>query len=271
MVHVVNVSGGSGSALSLIRVVERYGKSAVKAVFADTKTEDPTLYTFLDDLEKLVGVPLERVAEGRTIWEVFKDTGMFTNPQTGGCLASYYLKKRVLRKWLSNNELLPETTTIHVGFDITEDDRMVKLVTAGKPWKFDFPLRWKPTLVRCDVERELVKRGLTVCSMYERGYGHANCGGTCVLAGIKQWAMVLSDYPERYAEAQQVEDEIMEDQQAKGRQVGSILTDRTGGVNTPLPLTKLKRHILIGMRSNGDSFREKACNCVGLLYGDETS
>lgn len=266
MMRIVNVSGGNGSALSLLRVVDRFGADSVRAVFADTLTEDSSLYVFLDELERVAGLPIARLSDGRDIWDVFQGELMFTTPSNGGCMASHRLKKLALRKYLDDIGAEPETTTIYVGFDVTEPDRCQRLIKAGSPWSFEFPLYWTPKVVRCDIDAELRKRGLTPCDMYERGYEHANCGGTCVLAGIKQWSMVLRDYPERFAKAESVEEAMMVDMKSSGRKAQSILRDRRGGESVPLPLYQLRREIESGERSNGDDYRISSCSCMGNLF-----
>lgn len=264
--HIVNVSGGAASAVALFRVIERFGRDNVLARFADTKSEHSDLYRFLDDLERAAGVPLLRLSDGRTIWEVFEQREMWTSPANGGCVASMHLKKKVLRNHLESLGRSRDDVTIYVGFDASEDDRCARLIKAAAPWKVDFPLRWKPWLLRCDQEAFLRSKSIEPCSMYERGYSHANCGGTCVLAGIQQWAMVLADYPERYAQAEQHERRMMQHMQESGRVVQSILRSRVGGVSKNLTLTELREAIERGERTDGDEYRLGSCSCVGLLF-----
>lgn len=62
-----------------------------------------------------------------------------------------------------------------------------------------------------------------------------NCGGTCVRAGQRQWKHLLETLPERYAYAQEREEELRQE-------LGdvSILRDRRGGEVRPLPLSLLR-------------------------------
>lgn len=266
MMRIVNVSGGNGSALSLLRVIDRYGTSDVLARFADTKREDPSLYRFLDELELVAGVNIERLSDGRDIWDVFQGELMFTSPANGGCIASHRLKKLVLRKHLADIGATPETSLIYIGYDITEPDRCERLRTSGAPWQFEFPLHWPLKVVRCDIDDELRRRGLSPCDMYERGYDHANCGGTCVLAGAKQWSMVLRDYPERFNVAEKREADTMRAMADRGRVPQSILKDRRGGRTVNLPLSQLRREVESGERPNGDENRINSCSCMGNLF-----
>lgn len=264
--HIVDVSGGAASAVALFRVVERFGRENVLARFADTKTEHPDLYRFLSDLEKVVGLPIVRLQDGRTTWDVFSELRMWTSPTNGGCLASDRLKKRVLREHLDSLNCTPDSATIYVGFDASEEDRCERLRKAAHPWKVDFPLIWRPWLLRCDQESFLRARGVEPCSMYERGYSHANCGGACVLAGIGQWAMVLADYPELFAKAEQHEQDMMEHMKTSGRAIQSILRSRVGGASTNFTLRELREKAEAGQLTNVDGNRETSCSCVGLLF-----
>lgn len=263
--HLVHVSGGAASAVCLLRVIERYGRDDVRAVFADTLIEDPSLYRFLENLENVAGVKIERLSDGRSAWDVFEAEAMWTNPQTGGCLASYHLKKLPLLRYRESLGLTPETCLNYVGFDASETDRMARIVKADSPWHYEFPLAWKPVLLRCDQLDYLTARGLTPCDMYERGYSHANCGGTCVLAGMKQWAMVRHDYPDRFAKAESVEAAVVKAQAERNRKPYTILSRTTKRVTRNLPLPDLAAMVDSGEVVTDDA-RQTSCSCVGLLF-----
>ncbi len=263
--HLVNVSGGAASAVCLLRVIERYGRDNVRAVFADTRIEDPSLYRFLDDLGRVAGVEIQKLSDGRSAWDVFEAEAMWTNPQTGGCLASYHLKKIPLRRYRESLGLTPETCVNYVGFDASERDRMERIAKADAPWQFDFPLSWKPVLLRCDQLDYLESRGLVPCDMYERGYSHANCGGTCVLAGLKQWAMVYQDYPERFKKAVAVESEVLKKQAERNRDHYTILRRTTKGIARDVALPQLAAMVDSGDVLPTDA-RQSSCSCIGLLF-----
>ena len=52
MKHIVSLSGGIGSYITLKRVIAKHNKENVIAVFCDTLFEDGSLYEFLDNIEK---------------------------------------------------------------------------------------------------------------------------------------------------------------------------------------------------------------------------
>jgi hypothetical protein len=235
MMHIVNVSGGNASAVALFRVIERFGRDNVIARFADTKSEDPDLYRFLDDVEKVAGVPIVRLVDGRTKWDVFHELGMLTNPKAGGCLAAYHLKKVMLKNH-AEQIATPDNATIYIGFGPDECDRCERIIKNGAPWKFDFPILWFPKLWRCDVDDELRRLGIRPCAVYAEGYPHNNCNKCCIVAGNKQWTSLLIDYPEEFAREEAEEQKFLASLRAAGRKEFTILTDRRGGVRQNLSL-----------------------------------
>ena len=182
MKHLVNVSGGMASAVSLFRVLERFGEA--DAVFADVGQEHPDCYRFIDDVERVSGVAITRLGGERDCWDVWDERMMLTNMAAGGgCMASYHLKKIPLREYTAEN-FDPADTTIYVGFGPDEKDRGTRIEKANPEWTFDYPLQWKPKAWRCDLADDLRGRGIEPPSMYAEGYSHANCAGACILAGI---------------------------------------------------------------------------------------
>jgi len=68
-----------------------------------------------------------------------------------------------------------------------------------------------------------------------------NCGGFCIKAGQAQFALLLKAMPERYAYHEKKEEELR-------RLLGdvSILRDRRGGKNKPLPLAAFRERVETG-------------------------
>jgi len=258
MIHVVNVSGGAASAVCLFRVLERYGRENVRGVFADTRWEHQDCYRFLDDVERSSGVQIDRLSDGRNIWDVFCNQPQLTI-RNGACLASWELKRLPL---LAYTEAIDGDVTTHIGFGHDEDDRMKRIQKAMPDRRFDFPLCWQPMLARCDVLDDLKRRGLQVPTMYADGYPHANCGGACILAGIKQWAGLLKDNPELYRLSEENEERFQQILRDRGRDEHTILKDRRGGVVQNYSLRQLREDIESGRRVADDSWRETSCTCM---------
>lgn len=263
--HLVNVSGGAASAVAAIRVIDRFGSSNVSLCFADVGSEDTDVYRFLDDIERHVQMPITRLHQGVDTWGLFEQRGMWFSNR--GCVASYHLKRLALSKHAESIGN-PDDTTIHVGFDRSEQDRIDRLVKSGAPWQFDFPLTWPSPLLSCDVIDFLRHRGITPPDAYARGYSHANCGGACVLAGIGQWQMVLSDNPTLYAKAEEHEQRMLSMMRESGRKETTILQEQVRGNTHPLSLKRLRQETEAGIRRDlRAGMRACACDPMGLFDG----
>ena len=267
MKHLVNVSGGAGSAVALFRVIERYGRENVSARLADTNTEHADLYRFVDDLEKVAGIEIVRLNSGLDIWDVFLRELMYTNPETGGCLAAWHLKRLPLAAHAKSIGT-PDSLVIHVGFSIDEQDRIDRLLAHADGWSFDFPLTWEPPMLRCDVMRELDRRGLRECEVYKAGYPHSNCLRlNCIKSGIGQWIGVLRDNPAGYMVSEENEQRFMAAQVALGRKPRTILRDRRGGTTSNLSLRQLREEVEAGhVRKTPEWREESTCSCLSQLF-----
>jgi hypothetical protein len=255
MKYLVNLSGGSGSAVALARTIERYGKDNVDAVFADTNAEHPSLYTLLDEIEAVFAIPVSRLTNGgKDVWDVFFESRLMKTPN-GGCKAAIELKHKPLDAY-RDSRYTPDTATIVMGLDWMEPERMARAQKRMAPWTVEFPLTWPKRLSKCEEIEELTRLGLSVPTLYTLGHKHNNCAGACVLAGQGQWAALLADDPERFDHYATKEREW----RAFIGQDYAILKDRRGGALKPMTLDQLRERA-----KAGDSFREwrSTCNCMG--------
>lgn len=253
--HVVMFSGGAGSWAAAKRVAERFGTDDLTLLFADTMIEDEDTYRFLDEAAANVGGTLVKIADGRTPWEVFFDRRFMGNSRIDPC--SEILKRKLLDKW-RDEHCDPENTTIHLGIDITENHRLNRVRERTAPWRYDAPLIWKPYIVRCEVFDWLAREGLKRPRLYDLGFGHGNCGGFCVKAGVGQFVRLLKTMPERFAYHEEREREFRE---FIGKDV-SILTVTTDGVKRPLTLTELRERHERQECGQLDLFDEGGCGCA---------
>jgi len=60
-IHVVSVSGGKDSVVTLAIAIERVGKENVRAIYCDTGNENPIVYEYLDYMEERFGINIERL------------------------------------------------------------------------------------------------------------------------------------------------------------------------------------------------------------------
>lgn len=244
-------SGGVGSWAAAKRVAERHGTNGLTLLFADTLIEDQDTYRFLREAAANVGGMLVELAEGRTPWEVFRDTKFLGNSRVDPC--SRILKREVCDRWIAEH-FTPETVTIHVGIDWSEEHRFTNLRERKMPWRHEAPLCEAPFLTKNDLHDWATREGLKKQRLYVMGAAHANCGGGCVKMGMGGFARLLQAAPERYAE--------WEANEATMRvQLGdvSILTDRRDGERVPLTLKALRERI--EAREAVDLFDIGGCGC----------
>lgn len=252
MRHVVMFSGGIASWATARRVADQHGTADLTLLFTDTLAEDADLYRFLDDAAAEIGVPVTRVADGRTPWEVFHDERRLGSNQVAPC--SKILKQRVARRWLTDNAD-PSETMVYVGIDWTETHRLPGIVRGHEPWRVSAPLCEPPLMDKAALLDLASRRGLIPPRLYAMGFPHNNCGGVCVRAGHAQWAHLLRVMPERYAEAERNE-QAMRDH--LGKDV-AILRDRTGGTTRPMTLAEFRRRQEQGAPT--DALDWAGCGC----------
>lgn len=233
---VVLFSGGAASWATARRLADQQGIDGMTLLFTDTLTEDEDLYRFLDEAAADIGAPLVRLADGRTIWEVFRDERFLGNSRADPC--SKILKRELTRKWMAANA--PDAT-LAMGFDWTEMHRLERAQRAWAPWPVIAPMTEKPYRLKAEMLADLEARGIAAPRLYGMGFEHNNCGGGCVKAGQGHFAKLLAVFPERYAEWE-ANEEVMR------QQLGdvSILTDRAGGGRVPLTLRTLRERAQAG-------------------------
>ena len=219
MHYIVSYSGGASSWAAAKVVKERIMSldDSMTLLFADTLIEDEDTYAFLDAGAKHLGVPVTRIADGRTPLEVFETERMIGNSRIDPC--SRILKRQLLDKWVDKIDT-PKTRVL--GLDWTEINRFERYAArmdglAIAPL-IDFRIG-KPEIMRMVKEA-----GLPTQRLYRLGFPHANCGGACVKAGITQWTLLYRTFPDRFKHWEDGEEKLRV-------KLGnySILRDRSGG------------------------------------------
>lgn len=253
MKHIVNFSGGVCSFWAAHRVIAKHGPEDVTLLFADVKMEDEDLYRFNAEASAFLGVPLTRISQELTPWELFAKEGMIGNSRAPIC--SVMLKREPLDRWHRANTLEMDTT-LYIGIDWTEEHRLHDLRRRKPTWRIEAPMCDEPFWDKCRMMTELRELGIEPPRLYSFGFPHNNCGGFCVKAGQAQFAQLLRAMPERYAFHEGKEQELR-------AQVGdfSVLSDRRGdGKKKPLTLTALRERIEAG--ENFDRHDWGGCGCA---------
>lgn len=233
--RVVMFSGGLGSWLTARRVRDEHGVDGLTLLFADTLIEDEDTYRFLDDAAADIGVPLTRVADGRDIWQVFKDDRFLGNTRLANC--SKFLKQKPCREWLDAN--CDADAMVYVGIDWSERHRLPAIMKGWAPYKVEAPMADPPLLDKSAMQLECLKAGIALPRLYRAGFAHNNCGGGCVRAGQAQFELLLRENPARYAEWERNEQGVREHLDADV----AILRDRTGGTLRPLTLRRFRERL----------------------------
>lgn len=239
MRYLVQYSGGAGSYEAARRVIEREGAASVTLLFADTKIEDPDLYRFLDQTEALLGVPITRLADGRTPWEVFRDVRFIGNTRADPC--SKVLKRELCDRWRDAN-FDREDTVVVLGLDWTETHRIEGATArfASMGWRTEFPLNERPWFDKAAVLADLAAKGVEMPRLYRLGFAHNNCGGFCIKAGLGHFERLLRELPEVYANHEAEEEAT---RRHIGRDDIAILRDRRGGKVRPMTLREFRERV----------------------------
>src|SRR3990167_7816800 len=135
---VVSFSGGICSYFAAKLTIERHGAASTVLLFADTNYEDADLYRFLDEASIKLGVPITRISDGRTPWDIFFDERFIGNSRVDLC--SRILKRELLDKWC-NVHCDRLTTRIVVGLSGSEKVRYIRWRARmrARGWKVEAP------------------------------------------------------------------------------------------------------------------------------------
>ena len=267
--YIVSYSGGLCSFWAAKRCVEQYGRDNTILLFADTLYEDEDLYRFNADVEKHLGITITRLCYGLNPWELFAKEGLIGNNRFKVC--SVRLKRQLLDDYMAahfemdrdqHNAFKPHGVVV-MGFDWNEQHRLDEMRKAHLSWDVIAPMTDPPYWDKCRMMREAEAIGVRPARSYYQGFGHDNCGGRCVSAGISHWVHLLKTRPERYAEAEQSQDRTHAELERRGIKPLTFLKDRRGGKTSPLSLRQLRERVAAG--EEFDRFDWGGCGC-GATY-----
>jgi len=235
---VIDFSGGICSWWAARRYIDRHGTGGVTLRFADTNFEDADLYRFLEEASADLGVPVTRLADGRTPWDVFRDNRFIGNTRVDLC--SRILKRALLDRHLEEN-FDRSRTVIVIGMSYGEKGRYIKFRARmrAKGWMVQAPAMAPPYLSKLEMIEKLYERGIDPPGLYDDGFPHNNCGGFCVKAGQAQFRLLLAKRREFYLFNENKEQELI---QLIGKDV-AILRDRRGGVTKPMTLRTFRERV----------------------------
>lgn len=256
MKHIVMFSFGLGSYGAAKRVVARHGVENTILLHTDTRYEDEDTVAWGHAAARVIGAELVVIADGRDIWEVFRDERYLGNSMADPC--SRVLKRELADSWVADRfRFRPDLCVRHFGIHWSESDRFTRIQRrfAELGWTATAPLCEPPLVAYSELEAEAIRDGLWKQKLYRDGFPHANCGGRCVKQGQAGWKRLLETRPDRFAECEQKEEEM---RQMLGKDV-SILRDRRGGKSVPLTLANFRKRLEAGGQC--DLFDWGGCGC----------
>ncbi len=179
MKHIISLSGGIGSYVSLLRVLEKEHKKDVIAVFCDVLKENGDLYRFLNDIEKTLDIKIIKLCIGKTPFQLQLEEKFIYNSRVANC--SKKLKGDSFKEYLKTIE---DDYIVYLGFDWTEMHRCENARKIYAPHEVRFPMCEAPYFTKKDMFEILSKQKIKIPYLYTIGLSHNNCDGQCVRAGI---------------------------------------------------------------------------------------
>lgn len=201
MKHVVQFSGGKGSAVVAKMVIDQYGHDEVILMHHDTKAEDPDTYRFIRDVSMYLKHPVTEVSDskGRSTWDLVEKYGF---PSQFMPFCTEKLKQVPARKFLKS---LNEDYVLYNGFGLDEYKRVIKAQAKAEEEgaKVISPLFEQKILSR-QLRNIILSWGICLPNAY-RFLEHNNCI-PCYKGGEPHWWKVWKYYPEQFNRAMQIED-----------------------------------------------------------------
>jgi 3'-phosphoadenosine 5'-phosphosulfate sulfotransferase (PAPS reductase)/FAD synthetase len=244
-------SSGITSWAASKRYAQDNGTDGMVLLFADTLIEDKDNYRFLHEAAENIGAPLVIIKDGRTPWEVMRKARIIGNSRIDPC--SKVLKRELLKSWVKENTTSETPQIFGIGWDeIHRLERLKGRLQHGIPIA---PLCEAPYLTKQDCINWAEREGIKAPRMYSMGFPHANCGGFCIKAGQASFALLLKNFPERYAEHEAEEESMRE-------LVGdhSIMKKYVGGERQNLTMKQLRESI--ESKQEIDEFDFGGCGCA---------
>jgi len=216
MKHIVQYSGGAGSAMAAYLVAQKIPKEDIILLFHDVRGgHDDDMYRFNADVSAFLGLPITEYSDERTIWEIIKYKK---------CLPSLFipfctdiLKWQTADKFYSqlssyvnpyseqDFQLYPdEPFILYNGYGVEENNRIKKQCQKA-PYKVEYPV-FDASLTSADCKRIIRDEWEIELPRAYQWFEHNNCI-PCWKSGSKDyWHKVWEHYPERYQMAIEMEE-----------------------------------------------------------------
>lgn len=198
--RLVWVSAGAASAVAAKLDLADHPDAERWHAYTDPGSEHPDNLRFLEDLERWLGWPVERLRSEkyRDTWDVWRKRRFLNGPS--GALCTVELKKK-LRFALQR----PDDIQVF-GYCVEEVGRAERFREQNPEVDLVCPLI-DHGLTKSDCLALIERAGIELPAMYQLGYRNNNCIG-CPKGGIGYWNKIRRDFPEVFEEMAGLEREI---------------------------------------------------------------
>lgn len=199
----------------------------VELYYTDTGSQDDDSFRFLLDCEEWYGRKINIVKNDKykDHFDVIKKKRFINSPFGAPCTKE--LKKAM--RYKIEDELKIWDGQVF-GYDISEIDRATHFSKQYPASKGLYPLI-EVGLTKEECAAMLLAKNIALPKMYKLGYHNNNCIG-CVKGGMGYWNKIRVDFPDKFNEMADLEQEIGH----------SCLKDNINGVSIPIFLKNLEPH-----------------------------
>ena len=199
MKHIVGLSGGKDSTALALRLAEVEPRKYIY-ICNETGNELPDMKAHWDNLENILGEPIQRVRHARSLIEEIEKINMLPNVFARWCTIRLKIEPTI-----DYFESLPAGSTLYVGLRADEMDRKG---LYGEDITVRFPMRewnWNEK----DVWDYLNSKGICIPK-------RTDCA-LCPYQRLGEWRDLYENYPDLYAEGVALEKKIGHTFRSPGR------------------------------------------------------
>jgi hypothetical protein len=192
MKHIVQFSGGVGSAMAAYLVTQQYPKEDIILLYHDVPDgQDDDTYRFNEDISKFLGIPITEASDGRTLWEVISAHHSLPSMFIPFCTDD--LKQKMGEKFYKT---VSEPFILYTGYCLEEKKRVEK-AREKMTRPTEFPV-YEAGLTSKQCKQIIANEwGIKLPRVYQH-FEHNNCIPCFKSTSYEYWRKVYEYFPERY-------------------------------------------------------------------------